>query len=902
MHMASLKLPRVRVNFLFSAVENEFVDCIGDAPKDGNLYGRKDGAWAKIELPAPLPTYTENIDTWLNDYLGYLNKFTTSSGHIAINDLGLVGAKFVSDDNQTSYTPPNTSTSEAQILVARGALKNYIASGELKWRTLAETLTDALLEYYYPSAVIPSTPDEKWVPHWLVNVNAPFRSREFHLDGEVQFTNGVGVAEFPMIFRVYSVRATDATLAYTYSPDAPIVGTAYTIDNVDVEYGQGSATITLVENYTGTALIAYSAETGPMIAVGEKCEANPVWRPLDEGEIACAADSLAWAYDLFQLWHGVTADEKWLRAMESTKKALYKACNISNIINYIAPGEDGSPVLSGGLTSYSERDPIETYTNIGGLIRINYPATTGEASISRWVGNHIPFSAEKWLKLSMGSSSQSKIKMMLDEDETYDPSKRWFCELLLDGNGILSDNLQDINLYPHDFYKSEGVIWGAAYGKTSSGDVIKSEHSSVSKTNSITLVNGLKREVSSISFTRGDEGGWLGWAQFMLSLFGHRLPMTISYKTSNSLEIIINDANNVKWTYALPVSADEFTEVKLTADLFTPETPTSPDILSSADYQSILINAVSEAASIEVEYVGELERMDSMTSPYYTSIGLSYSGSEGLDLAIEYIRPAPEKDPIPYVPYLIPFDYHIVDNEVSDLRGAVFTGYQAPWMFQEGVFDDDVLAVDTNLSYLEDAQDAYEASTGVRGFFAPVFWWDYREDYGANEPNTFGWHDQWDNWSGFQYRVISDVARVLIKDPSNAKATGIVLDFARAVDRVWVNDYTDFPTSIEKDEAPSAGGVDPHMVSNFMRALIYAMNSSVLTTNERIFLRAMIVKCLGYLDHYRVPVDSDYTSPEVEGTFSPSPETNEWYQFWGGDILDALGELKINKELIGPLV
>lgn len=811
---------------------------------------------------------------WANEYLEFIEHNTKASDNMAVNALGLVGGSFVTDNPLTSYTPPTTGSSEGQLLVIRGLLRNYLVTKDKKWLDTADFLTDALLNYYYPTANIPTEPDEKWVPHWIVNVTAPFVSREWELSGEVNFVNGVGIAEFEKIFRVFSVRAMDAELKYDWAPDAPVLGTGYEIDNTVVEYGKSKATITLKDkNFTGKALIAYSSETGPIIEIGDKCEAYPVWRPLDEGEIACAVDALPWALDVFNLWHEATGDSKWLRAVESTKASIVSATDVTNTDYYIKPDVNGELVLKDGVTSFSTRSPKETYTNQDGLIIVDYPASAGEGSFGAWVGTHQPFNEEKWIELKLGSDTKQIITFLIDEESTYIPEKRWRADITLNGKGLAQNKLETVELKTSDFYQSDKIVWGAAYNKSSDGNAIASGNSSVKKT----IVNESNRDVAKIDFTRGDEGGWMGWAQFMLSIWEYKLPFEIRYKTDSELDFVVNDSDNVKHSFRLPKTGGEYTTIKLTESMFD-------GTFSNGNYASMVVESVDNNSSIFIDYIGFKTLYD---KDYYTNISLRYDSQPALKLAIEYIKPAPSRMPLDYAPYIFPFDFHLINYKVSNLRGAIYTGYQAPWVFQENIFPDSEKALNTNLRFLKEAQDAYEEEIGIRGFLSNIYWWNYRDDYGDNEPNTFSLTGNWGNvWGGFQYRAISDVARVFVKDPNNLLAHGIFSDFIKAVDVYWVNTLHDFPTAFDAGKLPYNNQRDAHMVTNFMRSLMYGWNSERLTPVEKSLITKLLNKCFDYLNHYRVPVEQ-FDSP-VEGTWSPNVQNEEWFSYWGGDILDAL--------------
>jgi predicted transcriptional regulator with HTH domain len=836
------------------------------------------------------------IKAWTDGYSYFLQRFKGATDTIiTISDQGLVTGKFIMDDPHKSYTPPTTTSSEAQLLTIRGCLKEYLATDDITWRILAEATTAGLLNCFYPSSTIPTTPDITWIPHWLVNVVEPFTSRQYFLNGKVSFVNGIGQAKFDKIFRVFSCRATDATLEYDWAPDSPISsGTEYQIDHTDVAYGQGLATIYLKTAFTGEALIAYTSETGPVIERGEKCEAYPCWRPLDVGEIGCAVDTLAWALDVFKLWYQITGDVKWQNAIKSTEASITYEFNVTNTDYYLKPGKVTEPVLENGITSYSTRSPVETYVNTSdGLIMINYPSSSGEALFGTWVGDSATFNDSHYLELKLGSDKASQVAIYLDEPSSetssYDPNKRWKCILWLQGKGTAVDQLETVELRPDDFYQLVGIFWGKSYIDIGDGNPINSGNSAVAAVQTIGAINGKTGTYKNIKLTRGLEGTWYGWAQYLFVASVPALPFDISYQTDNEINFVINDRNANKWSYLLPKTGSNFQTLHLTADLFTTTTTATATDLEAGDYKSILVDAVDNNSEINVEYLGIKKTMPNTIG--YRNFSFAYSQPEALKVAIAYMKPMPSRIPLPYAPYIAPFDMHLIKYKVSNLRGAVYTGYQAPWIFQESdVFkNNQVEALATNLQFLRDAQTAYADNTGVHGPFIPIFWWDYRTDYNDHTPNTFGW-DKNPTWGGFQYRTISDVARVIYNDPSNVQAKTILIDFYQAIDKYWLDIYQGFPTDFNENEVPKNSQTDPHMVGLLLRSLIYAHygNFNII---DLALIDKLINQCLDYLNYYHIPSDD---GSKVAGTFSPDTTANTWYEYWGGDIMDSLGEMMIN--------
>lgn len=858
------------------------------------LLGTDTTATMSVEPPADSNILTSSqqndLVTWINGYLKFLNYNTRDTGSLAINSLGLVGGSFVTDDPNTAYQPPTATSSEAQLLVIRGCLDCYKLTGNKQWLSFATLTTNALLKYFYLTPIIPDEPDKKWVPHWLVNVTAPFHARSFELDGRATFTSGVATFKHDGLVRVYSARALDATLEVDWAPTAEVVGKEYKIKSLDFNYSLGSVKITLEDStFNGDLLLAYGFSTDEMVAVGERCEAWPVWRSLKAGECGCATDSLAWAISIYQTWYEITGDNKWNRALASTKAAFVEECDVSNSIYYLHLKPGQTDVLTNGVTAYSSRSSSATYSNQDNLIMIKYPESTkaGEESFGAWVGDKVDFTDSKYINVVAGSDSLMHVFVKIDEEKEYVENKRWTCDFWLKGTGITADKLESINLKPENFYHSYQVWWGTGYNHEATIADNSGSGSSTSLNNQYDTIDGIYRPYQRIAFSKGTGS----WAQAIIGgSYGQTLPFSIKYKTSNNFDVVITTSSG-QHRYSLP-SSGKWTTKEVTLE--------SLGLSSIETISSIALDAKDDGnSSISISYIGELEKMP---NNYFTTLSFGYSELPAATVAIKYIWPYPQREPLPYAPYIIPFDYHLENYEVSDQRGAIYIGYQAPWVFQlDDVFPDKATALQTNLKFLSDSQDYAVNSMGVDGFFANVFFWDYREDYSGHTPNTFSMSGPWgDVWGGFQYRAIADTARVFLSDPSNSMAHKIVTRFYKGLDSIWNGTISTFPTVFNEKTKPYNNQHDPQMVANLAKSLAYSSKSTVMTSDEKTLIAKLLRECYNTLNSMYVPVKG-FSDSLVEGTFSPDPANNNWYEYWGGDILSSLVEVMNISRSIYPL-
>lgn len=821
---------------------------------------------------------------WLYGYDKFLTKNTVDTGNIAINSLGLVGGSFITDDPYTAYQPPTATSSEAQLLVIRGCLKSYIVTNDKVWLNRATLLTNALLKYFYLKSDIPDEDDVTWVPHWLVNVAKAFNARTYDQNGTLTFTNGVGTFTHNDLVRIYSVRATDATMEYDWAPTVNIVGTEYEIDNISYDYDNGTAKITLKDNtFSGDTLICYEYSTDEVIQVGQRCEAFPTWRSLASGECACAVDTLAWAINVYQLWYQITGDEKWERAVSSTEAAFRNECDISNAVYYLKLANDSVPVLSNGITRYSDRSTTATYTNIQGLIDVKYPISNvdgGQESFGNWAGEGISFTDDNYMRIILGSDKQAKIFVYIDEESSYEISKRWICEIWLKGNGISVSNLENIDLKPENFYQSNNVWWGISYGKQNELDKNGDNSSTLTVSDITGDINGINKLYTELTFNK------VNWVQSIVgSSYGSSLPFTIKYKTNTEFNLLINDKNNNQWTASLPSSDGAWVEKAFTTSDFTTSSSATLDDLSAGTFNSVAIDCIAIGTSIiDIDYIGTLEKM---SADHFANIGIGYDQLDSLEILLKDIEQCPQREELPYVPYVVPFDYHLINYQVSDLRGALFTGYQAPWIYETGVFDNKDEAIKANLDFLSNAQDYAENNMGTDGFFANVFYWNYKNDYGTHTPNTFSMESDWGSvWGGFQYRTIADVSRIFLYDEGNAQAYSIVKRFINGVDKIWQGDLDTFPTVFEDSRIPTNDQHDPQMIANFLKALILTLGYKQVEDSLKTTIIKLIEYCFNCLEEMQIPV-TDFSNL-VQGTFSPDEANLTWFEYWGGEIIEAI--------------
>lgn len=281
-----------------------------------------------------------------------------------------------------------------------------------------------------------------------------------------------------------------------------------------------------------------------------------------------------------------------------------------------------------------------------------------------------------------------------------------------------------------------------------------------------------------------------------------------------------------------------------------------------------------------------------VNSPVYT-VGISTNAKETFTLFVKRIRQTPPRD-IKYYPGAIPFTANFLGNPpmLIDWRGPVYSGYQAPPMWQ--ITGNDAAAL-VCTQMLHDAQDAWQSFTGKpRGPFAPVFYFARSDAVQYGPDNQFGWDGPDPNtiWGGYQYRPLAECAETVWLGQQGTPlvnlATTVAEDFLTYLNNVayWPvtpvqGPPTDFPLS-----GTEINYNEPHCAALIWRAVLKLDWKRRIINGEYSGMtakhRAIQNRCIALYDMMY------HEDGVMAGTFSQSPELHEWYGFWHGEILSTL--------------
>jgi hypothetical protein len=832
-----------------------------------------------------------DIGIWINQYWDFLNFYRRQQSPLMINKEYMAKAQFHIEEGRGGYFAPESGTSEGQFLTIKGCLDIYLITKESKWLNLAIEMADASLKVLYRGKSIPEkfSEDNLWLPHWLFNASDEFAAEKYYLDKEVYFDNGVGKFTADYEAReVYTARSLDAQLEWQ-NPYSKVMGTEYKIANYSLD-GK-SVIITLDIKFTGKLKVVYADMGGETIEHNEPYEAWAIWRKLQDTEIACAIDSLWWSYDCYKLLSEITADPKWAKAYQNIKDTIPYAVDVSNMNDYLTTDMQNTdnPFFQAGTYQYQSKNPEATFTRSSrtGAMVIDIPDGEGIVQYGRG-GLETEFSAERYIEARMQSNKTGIHSLIIATGKGYDEANRYTANFKL----TASDTPQKLRFDRDDFIQTDNLLWDIFYlNGLSTWATYMSPSSSV---DAITENEG-GRDVLKVDFHVGSETNYegfeyAGWSQFA-PVWAETIPSIppFKYKSTGEINIRLKDKEGWLWTKALPISESYTTLVTSPADYilstFQEKTGTKPSSIAFP-LQEILFDAIDAECSMHLMYVGAVRTMPSDAKIY--DILFSFTSPVAQKLEIYYLRPLPAED-YTYVPYIAPFTINTLNNRIDGWRGTPYTGYQAPWVWQEL---DNPKGLDVVLDFMQAAQDEYEKNVGIRGFFMPVFIWDRWDSREYGTANSFTWNgpDPNTHWGGFQYRGIETVARTWHNDPTNAKAKQITMDFLHAVDELWDGHTTDIITTFPANEIPYGDYKEPHMAALLLRTCIFAYQATN-NLDEEVMLLNLIKECVLYISNLYNPFSNSmkWNDNFVNGTWSV--DNHSWYNFWGGEILSSLALL-----------
>lgn len=818
---------------------------------------------------------TNELGEWVDEYYKFLNFYDRNQMPLMTNAEGMTKAQFHYEEGRGGYFAPESGTSESQLLAIKASLELYKATSEIKWLDMATKMMDKTIEVNFRNKKLPETFDEfdLWVPHWLYNAADDFISEKFYLSKRVSFKNGRASFRSDYTARkIFTVRALDATLLWE-NPFSEIIGRSYAVQSFSAQ--DKTFTVELEEKYTGDLLVVYSDMGGEIIKHNEPYEAWPIWRKLEDSEIDCAVDSLWWLYDAVKAFAEATKEEKWVKTLNVLKQTIPNVMQLANAEDWITsdPKTKDPFSLDGTYVYQSQQKEATLERNKLGNTVINISSGEGQFQLGRG-GLDRTFTEESTVKMRLKSNISSKVSLIISTSNDYDESTRYTTTVDLKGG-----ELKEFEFSREDFIQLENVSWYPYYLPQHKYSLLHSPNSTISAT--------VAREATTVQFRRNTEldsngNSFLGWAQFQPTFDKSNslseLP-NINYSSTGKINVRIKDSNNRNFYATLPESASFVNKKFSTSNFENGGSIVFP-------LKEFLFEAVDKVATLKLKYVGKLGVLPIL--PIDSKIKqclLSVDEKRAQTITLSYIRPTPVAI-YKYVPYVAPFTVNILEGQMVDWRGNAYTGYQAPYIWQEL---GNSKALKVNLDFMQDAQDEYEKAVGIRGFFMPVYLWDRWDSADYGEGDTWSWigADPNTHWGGFQYRALEATAKVLHLDPTNEQAMKITLDFLYQLYSMWPSADKPILTTFKNGEIPVGEYDEAHMASLVLRAEYYVYQATKDKAVEDLMIERMKIS-LAYLSRLRMKMTDNmkWNSGFLNGTWTY--DNQSWYTFWGAEILTSL--------------
>lgn len=367
-----------------------------------------------------------------------------TSREMLFNAQGLVVNAYHDAEGRQNYFPGSSGTSEGQFAMISGCLEAYKVTGDPLAKRLGELALSGVLTTLYRRGAIPETVGgtEIFAPHWLFNVKYPFTSTQVHLYQVLTFTQGVAYLSDPaqLIRYVYHARSMNSQLLWDNPYSALSAGQFYAIESSTwVSSGPSGPgmRITLSDRgFSGSAYVAFSDRTGPVIETNEPFEAWPDWRTLDRGEIDCAVDTLVWANHAFELAYQVFGNPTWSYAAKATRQQAVQAYDINDSRDWIKPSWSSDPFSVGSSFGFSNRQPLPVFSRDQyGRILITVGRGNGEVQYGNASRLDV-YRAGDYTEVYIGSNKPVACQVYIDKYQNFSPANRYAASLNLAGTGV----------------------------------------------------------------------------------------------------------------------------------------------------------------------------------------------------------------------------------------------------------------------------------------------------------------------------------------------------------------------------------------------------------------------------------------------------------------------------------
>lgn len=397
----------------------------GDMAFFGNGLGEIPGGGAQIfkvfaNVATPDGTEVEITDYVTsppseNNFEGFITQNIVAQSNIGltdpllINEDGLVVNSYHDTLGREGYFPSEAGTSEGQFIILRAACLAYQETADPQWLTIIDNCR-ANLDWLFLKPP-PVDTNELYIPHWLFVVKRPVEGQSANLEIPIQITwvsaLGKWLGSLPAGGSTFGESVLSLTRLYGPDPDtsrldfenpyAGVIGVDYGVPEnvVTTEFGTSFE----IPFANGPSILSSPADArliaiydfGSTMPTSVNIEAWPFWRTLEPTEISCAIDTLAWAYETFELLEAVTGETQYTTALAAIAANVYKTYAIDDgrpwfkLFNGNVFEVAGSYIFS-ARTGFDTNSVVRT-PNLD--IRVEIPAGTGEAQFGRGVQDEV---------------------------------------------------------------------------------------------------------------------------------------------------------------------------------------------------------------------------------------------------------------------------------------------------------------------------------------------------------------------------------------------------------------------------------------------------------------------------------------------------------------------------------
>lgn len=846
----------------------------------------------------------------------WLTTYTRSSLPLVINPQGVSCNSFHSVLGRGGYLPPSTGTTEGQAALIRSLLIAYktpqlSASAKTQALTQANLMASALEPYFYGTAVPINPTAQVWLPHWVINARGSFVSKgsqapiDFmnfgYFDVPVSFTAGVGVIPGGLLAdvgRVYSIggkllwrNITSPLLTgteyqvnywvsnlqmagqrYRFSPNYQSPGAALPIPTTET-----AGTLVLSTPFTGTLWMTYSAYDGATIAVNDRFDAFPMWRPLGASEINHAFDVSWWIDEAFELLAEVTGQSKWQRARDANRHSTIATGTIINesfLLKSDSTTTDPFSYPGTGYTVVNNSAPSSAVRTVDGgiLVTVGDGAELYPSAEIQNFAITVACVTETVYAVQVACSVATLIEVVASIAESpVDFSQEYTAFLPVPATLTYTA----VNVLPQSFVRWGVDTWWHSTNADNPTYQYTGGGGSAVVVTEMGAIGGGNRLVTRINMNRG--GGFAGVG---FVLFGAtNQPPAIHYRTLSAVVYRVQDSAGIWFSFNLPISA--------TYTTYTPEDWAGAD----GSIQAIDIQPLNASAELWCYWIGAAPVALPIPCNVYkhllrSRVTVAHQLKAGTFQAINSPLNA-----LKYNPGAVPFTVNQIGGAIDAWRGSLYVGYQNPatWI-KWGLLDYAV----TVLQCLSDSQSDYgrRRPGGATGLFSPVFYWPIWSEGVFGKFNSWGWDgpDPNTEWGQYAYRALEASAKAWYLGRSNPAlarpAQRITMNALRYLDKfLRANPLGRPPTNITKNAAPQDLYHDPAAAALIMRAAIWAN----LAGGDRAITFRIIRRCHLYLNSQYISTGlmaGSHTSGQP--TFVEGSQTyRENFGFWVAEILEA---------------